>query len=371
MSPDPSRPSWRELLPARPQDTLDSPLPLPVLAPLNPAGGLRDRPSTSWRYREAFPFFADLDPVTLGEGKVPLERVAFPALPRPLWVLRDDLQPTGSWKDRGTASLVTALREAGLTRLVEDSSGNAALSLAVYCKALGLDLTACVPASASSVKKTLIQQAGARLLEVPGPRGAATHAAMEQARRGAYWAAHALQPLHAVGAATAAFNIVEELGRVPEVVVVPVGHGGLLAGIHSGFSAVRSATGERLPAMVGVQSDRCAPLVRAFRHPGERAIEAEEAGGGLAEGVLVGQPQRGSEALRAARESGGTIASADDFAVDRAMRLLWLEGLTVEPTAALPLAWLLGHPDLPRLGGDGDVVLVLTGHGIRSGLALH
>ncbi|RMF72253.1 MAG: pyridoxal-phosphate dependent enzyme [Acidobacteria bacterium] len=343
--------------------------PLPHLAAPGPPGPTA--PASAWRYRDAFPLPRRMPPVSLGEGFVPLEPLRVAGLPPGVLALRDDLEPTGSWKDRGSTLLVSAMRAAGIREAVEDSSGNAALSLAAYARAAGIRLRAFVPESTPDGKKALIAAAGAELVEVPGPRPAATRAARRAAAHGAWWASHAVRPLHALGAATIAFNIHERLGRVPREVVAPVGQGGLLSGLARGFEALASAGHGPMPRLVGVQSAACAPIAAACSRGDTRVVPAEPpAGRPLAEGVAIPDPARGDEALAAARRSGGRIVAVDDLAVERALRLLWLSGCKVEPTAALPVAWLLARAARGAGADAGDVVVVLTGAGIRQGRSL-
>lgn len=358
---------------------------LPLLAadPFCPCGGIPAVPELSdpgppslaaprsiWRWRRALPLPSALSPVTLGEGPVALEPLTLPGLPRGVWALRDDLQPTGSWKDRGSAVLVSALAGAGFTQLVEDSSGNAALSLARYAAVAGLRLTAFIPASTTRLKKTLIREAGADVVEVEGPRDAATRAARHAAVDGKAYASHAAQPLHAVGAGTAGFNIFEALGRMPGAVLAPAGQGGLLAGLAAGFGALeKSGRGPR-PRLIGVQSTGCAPLARAFAVRASSATPWEDPRPGLAEGVLCPRPARDREALAAVRDSGGLIAAVDDIALDGALRLLWRENLRVEPTSALPVAFLLDERGRHIVADVQDAVVILTGRGVRDGRPL-
>jgi threonine synthase len=323
-----------------------------------------------WRYRPALPLDEGVTSVSLGEGFVPLEPLTLAGLPGTILALRDDLNPTGSWKDRGSTVLVSALTAAARRPLVEDSSGNAALSLARYAAAADLPLTLFVPERVSTAKRRLLERTPAELVFVPGAREDATRAAARAVRDGALWASHVLQPLHGIGAATAAFNITEKLGATPEAVIAPVGHGGLLAGLHAGFDALTRHRGLPLPRLIGVQSDSCSPLARAFRQGLDRARPAAPPGRALPDGVLIAEPGRDREALAAARASGGTIAAVDDLAVERALRLLWLDQLAVEPTAALPVAWLLGREGRALARRSQSVVVVLTGHGLRDGISL-
>ena len=195
------------------------PAPLPRLRAPRFAGG----PANLWRYRDALPCADAWEPVSLGEGFVPLEPLRVSGLERPVLALRDDLHPTGSWKDRGSTVLVSALAAGSRQPLVEDSSGNAALSIARYAELAGLPLTLFVPSRIQPAKRQLLERTTAELVLVPGTREDSTRAAAQAVREGALWASHVMQPLHAAGAATAAFNIVEKLGATPGAVVAPVG----------------------------------------------------------------------------------------------------------------------------------------------------
>lgn len=358
-------------------------LPLVIAYPLCPCGGVPSlapvcdpgprsplASHTLWRYRHAFALENKVKQVTLGEGAVPLQPLLLPGIRPGVFALRDDLLPTGSWKDRGSTFLIAALVARGYTDLIEDSSGNAALSLARYAQAAGVSFTAFVPAHATAVKKDLIRAAGATLVEVPGPRAEATKAAQRAALEGRVWAAHALQPLHAAGAATAAFEIVEALGRVPGAVVMPAGQGGYLAGVAAGFEAMSQARGVLVPRLIGVQSMNCRPLVHAFESNLLRSETWTEAdGGSLAEGVQIATPRRAQEALAAVRRSGGAIVAVTELALERAIRLAWREGLKIEPTAGLGLAFLL-DAGARLLAGVEDIVVLLSGHGVRDGRPL-
>lgn len=357
-------------------------LPLLLTWPLCPCGGVPALPvvrdpgrlaptgAAIWRYREALGVPPAARDLTLGEGDVPLESIELPGLRPGVWVLRDDLQPSGSWKDRGSPLLIAALQAAGHGHLIEDSSGNAALSLARYAQRAGLSFTAYVPAAATAVKKELIRAAGAELIEIEGPRQNATLAAREAAEAGAIWASHALQPLHAIGAATIAFELCDRHDFWPDAIVLPTGQGGYLAGLAAGLRAISQARGLTMPRLIGVQTELCAPLAEAFRRGASDATPSSApAMRGLAEGVMISTPQRGQEALRAVRESAGLLDTCNELTIERAVRLAWREGLRIEPTAALGLAYLLDR-GARTLRDAAQVVVLLSGHGVRDSRTL-
>jgi threonine synthase len=322
---------------------------------------LDERDHTLWRYRAALPLLPDLTPVTLGEGWTPLVAAEWDG--QPLHLKAECLNPTGSFKDRGAAMLVTALKAAGVREVVEDSSGNAGAALAAYAARAGLQATIYVPAHASPIKRAQIAAYGAEVVPVPGPRAEAARALRQAVGEGAVYASHVYSPFYPQGMKTIAFELWEQLsGRAPESVVTPVGHGGLLLGLYHGFTELLSAgLIERLPRLFGVQAQACAPLARAWER---RAADVEpvEEGETIAEGVRIAAPPWGRAVLAAVRESGGAVLALQDGETLSAQRELARRGFYVEPTSALAVA-ALNH----LRGHLGDMpVVVLTGSGFKS-----
>lgn len=142
----------------------------------------------------------------------------------------ENLNPTGSFKDRGSALLVSFMLSRGVTEVVEDSSGNAGASLAAYAAAVGIKSHLFVPSFASGPKLQQMQAYGARVVRVPGAREAAHQAALSFAsERGLPYASHALLPMGIPGIASTAFELIEQLGQMPGSIVAPIGHGSLFS----------------------------------------------------------------------------------------------------------------------------------------------
>ena len=315
---------------------------------------------TIWRYRHAMPLPASATPVTLGEGTTPL--VAARWGERDLWLKCEHLNPTGSFKDRGTSLLVTALHAAGVTGVVEDSSGNAGSSLAAYAARAGIKATIYVPAHTSPVKQTQIAAYGAQVVPVPGPRLAATQAVMQAVKEGAVYASHAYHPLIIHGMKTMAFEICAQLPHNgPEAIIVPLGHGTLLLGLAQGLGELLAAgVITQMPRLFGVQAAACAPLAAAWARGASDTtplVERET----VAEGVRIAAPVRSRAVLTAVRQSCGAILSLPDAEILAAQRRLAHQGFYVEPTSALTLAAV--ERLQPRL--RGTVVAVLTGSGFK------
>ncbi len=343
--------------------------PIPPLVPLDPRCMAPGTPIGPWRYADAFPAL-DVPPMSLGEDSTAFESLTMPSLPRRIRLLRDDLQPSGSWKDRGSALLVSALRAAGHTRILDDSPANAAFSLALYAQEAGLALTSFLSASTRDAVKTLVRSTGARVIEVPGAGREVAAAAFRAMRDDVVMAAPARHPHHVLGAASAAFSIVETLGAMPGVVVAPVGQGSLLTGLQRGFLSAAAAGVGPLPILIGVQSNRCCPVASAWAEQRALRDAPSSCRDGLAEAVLIERPVCGEQALAAARACGGAIVAVDDMVLDRAVRELWLAGLAVEPAAALGVAFLMDHKVQSTLAQQGEIVALITGHGMRQGLPI-
>jgi len=318
-----------------------------------------------WRYREALPLPENATPVTLGEGWTPLVDVDWND--HPIRVKSESLNPTGSFKDRGATLLVTALSAAGVSEVVEDSSGNAGAALSAYAARGGLRATVYVPEHASAVKQAQIAVYGADVVAVPGSRTDTARAVLERVEAGAVYASHAYSPLYAHGMKTVAFELWEQCdGWAPSSVVVPVGHGGLLLGLDMGFSELLTAgLIEARPRLFGVQAEACAPLARAWRTGATEARPVKE-GETVAGGVRISAPVWDQQVLAAVRRSGGAIVSVPDGETLRAQRQLARLGFYVEPTSALAVAALDSLMAGQSPGSRSPTVVVLTGSGFKT-----
>lgn len=304
--------------------------------------------------------------ISLGEAETPVTTLEWCGT-RLLLKLEGAL-PTGSFKDRGTAVLFGTLADHGVREVVEDSSGNAGASFSAYAAACGVELELFVPGSVSPAKLLQATAHGARVRTIEGPRAAATSAAVAASQRsGAIYASHQWQPAFNLGTQTFAFELWEQLGQsAPDVVVCPVGAGGLLLGVCLGFRALEQAgLIERRPRVIGVQSAACAPLALAMSS-GADDVAPLDPGQSIADGVLIAHPPRSREILAAVRDSGGAIVTADDPSVWAAHDELRRRGLLVETTSALAVAAIEPLLAAGLLTRDAQVVVAITGHGLKS-----
>jgi threonine synthase len=300
-------------------------------------------------------------PITLGEGGTAL--VPADVMGRTVYFKSEYANPTGSFKDRGTASLVSFLVSRGVSAALEDSSGNAGASFAAYAARAGLHPTVYVPASAAGLKRRQIASYGAQVVLVEGPRSAASSAARAAADGGVAYASHSYLPHNIRGYATCALEIWEDLAQAPGAVVLPAGQGGLLLGVGKGFEALHQAGAiRRLPVLIGVQAAACAPLFALFRM-GVAGLGFVTEGATVAEGVRVRTPLRASSVLEIVTRSAGRFVAVAEERILAGRDSLARLGFYVEPTSAL--VWAALEEVLSEL--PEPVVVVLTGSGYKVG----
>jgi threonine synthase len=336
---------------------------------------------TLWRYRAMLPVSDDAPIVSLGEGMTPLVAANFAG--QQVHFKLEYLSPTGSFKDRGTTVLVTKLKEWGVTRAADDSSGNAGASFAAYCARAGIAAEIFTPAYASPAKLAQIEIFGARLNKIEGVREQATEAAEAATTNGELvYGTHAWSPFTLEGTKTVAYEIWEQLlaqnpksqkpnsnakaplrcYQLPIIFVSPIGQGSLFLGAYRGFKDLLAAgLISQLPRMIGVQSIACAPIVEALQQGLDHHAPINKQPS-VAEGIALAHPIRDREILRTIRETGGDAIAVSDEETLAARRELAQIGLYVEPTSAVVGA------ALKRLKLEGIVVVALTGSGLKSSL---
>jgi len=335
---------------------------------LAPGPGLRQRDIDTtrrsvWRYAHALLVGAE-HAVSLGEGWTPLLTGEWHGAP--VHYKLEFMMPTGSFKDRGMTVMVSYLKSRGVTRVLEDSSGNAGASLAAYAAAAGLTCRILVPETASYPKIVQIAACGADVVTIKGSRQDVAEAALRQSAE-IFYASHNWQPFFVEGTKTLAYELWEQAGfRAPDNVVVPLGYGSNILGAERGFDElVRLGEIARRPRLFGVQAARCAPYAAAFR-AGVEHLVASEIAPTVAEGIATPKPTRVVDVLRAVRETGGSIVAVEEAEIVPALRDLARRGLYVEPTSAVAAAGLSRLLAAGVIRPQEYTVLVLTGSGLKA-----
>ena len=298
--------------------------------------------------------------VSLGEGLTPL-------VDAPAWDAAFKLEyvsPTGSFKDRGATATLSVAAELGVDRVVEDSSGNAGAAIATYAARAGIDADIYVPASVKPAKRRAIERAGATAVPIEGSRAAVTDACVDAVESGTAWyASHAWNPAFFAGTATFAYEVCAQRGwSAPDAVVLPVGHGTLFLGAYRGFRALQEAGWiDSMPRLLGAQAAGYAPIV-AELHGRDAAAGDNE----VADGIQIREPVRKEQILDAIDATDGDAIALPESAVEAALDDLHRRGFYTEPTCAIAPAALGTYRDRGVLASDADVVVPLTGSGLKS-----
>jgi threonine synthase len=317
-----------------------------------------------WRYARAIRVDAHAA-VTMGEGWTPLVDIEWDGLR--IDAKLEFMMPTGSFKDRGMTVMVSYLKQCGLERVLEDSSGNAGASLAAYAAAAGIEARILVPETAAYPKIAQIAASGADVVTIPGSRQDVADAALAMSAD-IFYASHNWQAFFAEGTKTLAYELWEQMGfRAPDNIVVPLGYGSNVMGSEHGFrELLANAEIERMPRLFGVQAANCAPYYTAYQAGADHLLPTAIRPT-VAEGIASSKPTRVREVLGAVRGSNGGIVAVSEDAIAHALGALARKGLYVEPTSAAAAAGLTA---LIRAGVITDTqrtVLVLTGSGLKAG----
>jgi threonine synthase len=311
-------------------------------------------------YRDRLPVTDDTPVVTLCEGGTPLVR-SEPLSAQTgcdVWLKYEGANPTASFKDRGMTLAISKAVEAGSKAVVCASTGNTSASAAAYAAKAGLTCAVLVPKGKIAMGKmaaTLVH--GARVLEVEGNFDASLELAKDLANRYPVTLVNSVNPYRLQGQKTCAFEIVDALGRAPDVHCVPVGNAGNISSQWRGYSEyLRDGVIHEPPRLFGFQAAGAAPLVTGVPVADPQTI---------ATAIRIGNPASWDMALAAAKESEGGIKAVTDREILAAYRLVAHEGLFAEPASAASVAGLLHLSADGALPAGATVVCVLTGHGLK------
>ncbi len=323
------------------------------------------RDVTLWKYESWLPVRKR---VSLNEGGTPLYRLKNleKSLGVELYAKNEGANPTGSFKDRGMTVGVSKALELGMDKVICASTGNTSASLAAYAAKAGISAYVLVPSGKIALGK--LAQAiiyGAKVVPVRGNFDDALRVVVEASRELGVYMLNSINPFRLEGQKTIALEIYDQLGFVPDNIVLPVGNAGNISAIWKGFKELyASGITDKLPRMIGIQAEGAAPLAKAWKSG--KPFEPVEKPETVATAIRIGNPANWPKAWRAVEESGGLFESVSDDEILRAQELLASgEGLFVEPASATPLAGLMKLLENGELDRDESYVLITTGHGLK------
>ena len=288
-----------------------------------------------------------------------------------LWIKDDGRQPTASFKDRASAIAIAKTHQLGYEVVTTASTGNAAAALAGLCAAVAQPNVIFVPRTAPQAKIAQLLVYGATVLLVDGTYDDAFELCLKAAPEfGWYNRNTAFNPYMSEGKKTVVYEVCEQLGWLaPDVVVVPVGDGCIIGGVHKGFEdllALGWIDPPHVPRIIGVQASGSAPLVDAW----ERGMEGWEMelveAHSVADSIVAGLPRDRIKALRAVRESGGAFLRVSDEEIIAAIPALAQGcGVFAEPAAATAYAGLVKALEQGLVRAEERVVVLSTGSGLK------
>jgi threonine synthase len=320
------------------------------------------KPGVLVKYKDFLPITPDTPLFSLGEGDTPLVRCR--GLEEEidcgeLYFKLEGCNPTGSFKDRGMVVAVAKAIEAGSKTIICASTGNTSASAAAHAAYCGLTAIIVVPEGKIALGK--LAQAiiyGAKIITIDGNFDQALHIVRELTRKHPVTLVNSINPYRIEGQKTAAFEIIDILGKAPDYLFIPVGNAGNITAYWKGFVEYYQAgrTGNK-PRMMGFQAEGAAPIVRGY------VIDQPET---VASAIRIGNPASWQKAVAARDESGGIIDMVSDDEILAAYRLLATRGgIFGEPASAASLAGLI---KLSQAGMDFSqkrVVCVVTGTGLK------
>jgi threonine synthase len=319
----------------------------------------------TWRgviadYADRLPVGPGTPVISLGEGGTPLVRAHHLSelTGCDVHLKVEGANPTGSFKDRGMTMAISKAVEEGATAVICASTGNTSASAAAYAGKAGIDCVVLVPhgrIAAGKLAQALVH--GSRLLQVEGGFDDCLRLARGLADELPVSLVNSVNDFRIEGQKTASFEVVDALGRAPDVHCLPVGNAGNITAYWRGYLEYAADGLCTAPRMWGFQAEGAAPIVR-----GERVADPET----VATAIRIGDPASWAGAVAARDESGGRIDAVSDRAILDAQRLLSSrEGVFVEPASAASVAGLLQCQEQGLLDAGLQVVCTVTGNGLK------
>ncbi|MBA4609726.1 threonine synthase [Aeromicrobium sp. Marseille-Q0843] len=322
--------------------------------------------ASPWRgvieeYRDRIPLEPGATVVSLGEGGTPLIHSAWLSglVAGDVWVKVEGNNPTGSFKDRGMTTAISAAVAEGAKAVVCASTGNTSASMTAYAARAGLTPIVLVPqGKIAAGKMAQAVMHGGDIIQVRGNFDDCLNMSRGLAKEYPVALVNSVNPMRLEGQKTASFEIVDVLGRAPDIHVLPVGNAGNISAYWKGFVEYHeSGDASSRPRMWGFQAAGAAPLVR-----GEIVTHPET----IATAIRIGNPASWTLAENARDESGGRIDAVSDEQILHAQRELGRhEGIFVEPASAAGVAGLLAAVQAGEVPTGLTITVTVTGHGLK------
>ncbi len=326
-----------------------------------------------WDYKEVLPPITNESIVTNDEGGTPLvdsRRIISEINLKRLLFKDESKNPTGSFKDRPVSMCVSMAKEFDCDTVVVSSSGNGGASTASYSTLAGVNNIIFVPETTpvSKVGQALIY--GGQVIRVKGNFSISYNAALKTALNENVMniTTTFLNPYGIEGDKIISYEVFLQLGDVPDYFIIPVGAGPILYGIYKGFKELKQiGMIERVPKLVAVQSEGCAPIANALINdsPVVSCANPSTVASAICD-PLIGYEQDGEITVEAVKKTGGCgVIVSDDEILCAGRELAQKEGLYVEPASASAYAGLKKLIGQGTIDPNSTVICLLTGHGLK------
>ncbi len=348
--------------------TCNEPLEL-TLGDLNKAAIQTRHHNMLKRYHDFLPFAHGYEHLSLGEGRTPLlssDRLAQTVGIQQLLIKNETLNPTWSFKDRGTLTGLIHAVTLGYKKIGTVSTGNMAPSVAAYCAHAGLEAYVLVSADMPNSKIVPIAIYGPKLIRVQGDYGALYFDSLKIGVNNDIYFINSDVPFRVEGSKTIAFEICEQTNfDVPDLVVVPTSAAGNIRGILKGFVEFQQAgLIDSIPRMVVAQAAGCAPIVRAYNNRSRRIAPWSQPST-IAHAIENPYPPSGNQILRQLDGNNGFAVAISDDEILAAQDQLARVGLFGQPAAAVPFAAIKQMRTNGLIGASERVVCIFTGSGLK------
>jgi threonine synthase len=324
-----------------------------------------------WDYLPFLPFNGKINIVSLGEGGTPLikcDKISKILKIGDVFVKNEGANPTGSFKDRGMTVGVTKALLLKARIVACASTGNTSSSLSAYAAKSSLRCLVFVPSGKIALGKLAQARVyGAEIYFIDGNFDKALSLVIDIVKRNKdVYLLNSVNPFRIEGQKTLAFEICDQLRKVPDKVIMPVGNAGNISACWKGFvEYYKLGLIDKLPKMIGVQAKGASPIADAIINNKDE-IEKVSNPETVATAIRIGAPVSWKKAIRAIRESKGTAVKVSDEEILDAQRFLASnEGIFVEPASAASIAGLRRLADEGKISKDETVVCVATGHGLK------
>ncbi|MGM0395514.1 MAG: threonine synthase [Bacillota bacterium] len=321
------------------------------------------------RYKSFFPFLELNETVSLGEGMTPLVHMdpnKSGIAGTNIHIKNEGVNPTWSFKDRGTLTGVLYAKHMGYARVGTVSTGNMAASVAAYAAKANMEAIILVKAEMSEEKIGPIGIYGPRLIRVKGNYRKLYSESIRLGHKNGIYFINSDAPYRVEGYKTTAFEIFEQLGgKVPHYVIVPTSAGGNFRGIEKGFRELMSSgITDRMPFFVASQARGCNPVARAYKS-GLKTIEPLEDYGTIAHAIENPFPPSGNQVLRLVSGNKGMVVDITDEDIISHQKILAASGIFVQPASATSLAAANKLINEGVISETADIVCIATASGLK------